>query len=249
MYKLAVGVIAATLTIAACGGGSSKPKSSAGDATTTTSGDNNPTTTAAGGGGGGDFSALVTKAKSANIKVTYTIDGGQSLTIAQDGTGKTALIDDNSITIADGTKTISCDGRTSSATCTDLGVAGAGSVAALSFFTATYAGLASLNSTAFGGHTSSEKIAGRDATCISYKTSDLAGGALPVTVPGNPGVIACVDATTGVLLKYSTTANDKTTDMYLATAAGESSPSDFEPPSTPQTLPSIPGGLPTIPGS
>jgi hypothetical protein len=243
MYKLVVGVIAATLTIAACGGSDKKDTTpAAGDSTTTTTADGSGSSTSAPGGGSDEFSQLVAKAKAANFKVTYTTQDGSSETIAQDGNGKVAIISDGSLLISDGTKTISCDGTTSSATCTDTGAAGAGSLTALTgFFTATYAGLTQLNSTAFGGHTSSERIADRDATCVSYKSSDIAGGALTGKIPGDPGVTACVDAETGILLKYSTTLDDKTTDEYVATAAGESSPSDFEPPSTPVTVPGLPG--------
>ena len=58
-----------------------------------------------------------------------------------------------------------------------------------------------------------------------------------------------------MLLKYTGTSGGTTKDVFVATEFGESSPSDFEPPSTPETLPSIPnitlpGGItiPTIGG-
>jgi hypothetical protein len=100
-----------------------------------------------------------------------------------------------------------------------------------------------LNSSAYGGHTSSETIAGRDAKCVTFSASDIAGGILSGKIPGAPSVTTCVDAKDGYLLKLSTKSGDNSTDEFIATAAGPASPSDFEPPSTPQTVPTIPGGV------
>lgn len=243
MRRIAVGLVVAAMVLAACGGSSK-------------SGSGSTSTTGGGGTAGNDFSGLLAKAKTANFKVTYTASDGKSETIAQDGQGKTAYITDSNITIDDGTKTISCDGTTATATCTDLGTSGASIMSGyLALFTSLYTGIAQLPSSVFAGHTSTDTIAGRDAKCATYKPSDLAGlgGAIGSAIAGKASVTACIDAQTGVLLKYGgTDQSGKETDELLATAAGESSPSDFVPPSTPATTETtaapvtLPGGS-TIP--
>ena len=243
MRKLAIGVLAAAIVIAGCGG-SSKNSVAAGGNTPTTGKASTSNTTAV-GGGNDDFSQLVTKAKTADFKITYTGQDGKSETIAQDGHGKIAFTTDSSYIVSDGTKTISCNGTTASATCTDLGATGAGILSGLtSIFTSAYAGLAGLNSSVYAGHTSSETIAGRDATCITIKASDYAGALSGAAskLAGDASVTSCVDKQLGYLLKLATSANETTTQELVATAAGPSSPSDFNSPSTPQTLPSIPAG-------
>ena len=128
---------------------------------------------------------------------------------------------------------------------------------ATAFFTTAYAGIAALNSSALGGESSSQTIAGQDATCVTLKASNagVLGSALS-KLAGNPSLTTCVDKNTGVLLKYTGSSGDTTKTLFEATEYGESSPSDFEPPSTPVTTPSIPnitlpGGItiPSIPGA
>ena len=239
MRKIAVGLVVAAMTLAACGGSSKSPSSA---------GSTNSTSPGGGSSGSNEFSGLAAKAKTANFKVTYTTSDGKSETIAQDGQGKTAFITDGNVTIGTGTTTISCDGTTASATCTDLGSSGAGILTGyLSVFTGLYAGIAALPESVFSGHTSTANIAGRDAKCATYSAGDAAGlgGAIGSALAGKASVTACVDSDTGVLLKYGgTDTTGKETDVLLATAAGESSPSDFVPPSTPATIPTItlPGG-------
>ena len=120
------------------------------------------------------------------------------------------------------------------------GAGGAGGVAAM--FTGVFTALTTLSASAYGGHTSSETIAGRDATCVTFKASDfaplaaLAGGG---SLGANASSTACADKKTGFALKFSTTDGSTTKEVLLATEFGASSSSDFNPPSTPQTLPSI----------
>jgi outer membrane lipoprotein-sorting protein len=239
MRKLVLGVLVATLALAACGGSDKKTVTPSGGGSTTVS-----TGANGNGGGGNEFSDLVNKAKTTNYKVTYQTEDGDSQTIAQDGNGKSALITDGRIIISDGTTTISCDGTDSSAKCTDAGSIGKTTLAGMmSIYTVAYTGLSRLRSSAFGGKTTSETIAGRDASCVTFKSSEIGG--LGINIPGDPSVTSCVDKEDGYLLKYEMTISGKTTTHFLATAAGESSPSDFEPPSTPETLPT----LPTLPGN
>ena len=140
------------------------------------------------------FSELVANASKAKIKITYTQDGDESVTIAQDGEGKTAYGTDGGSTIySDGDTTVLCDGTGSNATCTESPVGAGVGGSILTGFTAMFAGLSRLNSSAYGGHTSSDTIAGRDAKCITFKASDWAGlarrwGAAtsPTQVPRQP---------------------------------------------------------------
>ena len=248
MKKLAIGVFAATILIAACG---SSSKSSSGSGAKSTS-------TSAGNSGGNDaFSQLVAKAKTANYKVTYKLaDNSSTVTYAQDGTGKVSYTNDNTLLIKDGTSTISCDGTTSSAKCTELGAAGEAAVSgATSLFTTVYAGLGALNTSA-GGDTSSQTIAGQDATCVTISAANAGAlGSAISKLAGNPSLTTCVQKDTGVVLKYSGSSGDTSKTVLEATAYSESSPSDFQPPSTPVTTPSVtlpngitlPNGV-TIPG-
>src|SRR4029077_10777644 len=130
-----------------------------------------------------------------------------------------------------------------SATCTDLGTTGASLMTGLTaLFTSAYTGLASLNSSVYAGHTSSETIAGRDATCVTLKASDFTGsalGALANKVAGDASVESCVDKSAVYLLKNAPSVNGQSPNECLAPAAGPSSPSDFVPPATPGTTPSI----------
>ncbi len=249
MKKLAIGIFAATILIAACG--SSSKSSSSG------SGDKSSSTTSGSGGGNDAFSQLVAKAKTASYKVTYQLaDNSSTVTYAQDGTGKISYTNGNTVLIKDGTSTISCDGTTSSAKCTELGSAGEAAVSgATSLFTTVYAGLGALN-TAAGGDTSSQTIAGQDATCVTVSAANAGAlGSAISKLAGNPSLTTCVQKDTGVVLKYSGSSGDTNKTVLEATAYSDSSPSDFVPPSTPVTTPSVtlpsgitlPNGV-TIPG-
>jgi hypothetical protein len=250
MRKIMIGVCVAAFALAACGGGASN-KVGVGS-----SGGGSATTAPGGGSTGGNdaFSQLIAKAKSASFKATYTTSDGKSITLAQDGNGKEAFITDGSEVISNGTTTISCDGTTSAATCTDLGSTGGTMIAGLTaLFSTAYTSLAGLNSSVYGGHTSSETIAGRDASCVTIKASDYAGGlgGLSSKLGGDASVTSCVDKSLGYLLKLSgTDASGTATNELVATAAGDSSASDFQPPSTPVTTPSIslPPGVSLPPG-
>jgi hypothetical protein len=250
MYKFAIGVLAAAMTFAACGAGSSKSGTSGDGATTTTtsSGDksnaSDTTTKGGAGGGGGDDSNeltdLLAKGKAANVKVTYLSDGERE-TFAQDGKGKTSVRTSDSFVVTDDKTTISCDGPDAGAKCTDYGSAALGG-GFTQFFTGLYTSLAALKSTAFAGHTSSQTIAGRDASCVTVSVSDFGG--VPGGGAAGGSATACLDKDTGVVMKYSTTDGSTTKDELVATEFGESSASDFDVPSTPETLPS--GSIPNV---
>ncbi len=158
---IAAGIAVAAIGLAACGGGSSSKSGTGSNGSST---------------GSDSFSQLIAKAKSADFKITYTTADGKSETIAQDGKGKSAVTSGDNLYISDGTNVISCDGTTSSAKCTNLGSTGTSILAGLTApFTTAYAGLAGLNSAVFGGHTTSDTIAGRDATCVTVSAADAGG--------------------------------------------------------------------------
>jgi hypothetical protein len=232
MSKFVIALVAAaTLALAACG--SSKSSSSG-----------NETTTSGGGTSASEFSSLVSKAKDASFKVTYKTSNGDTITVAQDGTGKQAITDGNNLFISTGSTAISCDGTTSSATCRDLGAAGKATAGAgVSLITGTASAIATLGSSSIlNGQTSSETIAGRDATCVTVKASDLAGvfGSIARLLTSDATAEVCADKETGVLLKLSGGTGSSPTDLFVATEFGEPSDSDFQPPSTPQSLPTVP---------
>ena len=231
MSKFVIGVLAATLALAACGS-SSKP-SSAGSGSTTTA-----------GGGASDFSSLVAKSKTASFKVTYKTSDGDTVTVAQDGTDKQAVTEGNNLFIKNGSTAISCDGTTSTATCRDLGSAGKNAAGAgISLITDTANAIAELaSSSVLNGHTSSETIAGREATCVTVNVADMAGilGSIARRLGADASSTVCADNETGVLLKLSGRSGDSSTDLFVATDFGQPSDSDFQPPSTPKSVPTIP---------
>ena len=159
MRKLAVsllGLMLATSTVVACGGSSGKSGSS----------DTQPQVTTGDTGGDGSasdaFSQLVAQASTANIKITYAQSDGDSVTIAQDGNGKTAYQSGDSTFYTDGDTTVSCSGTGADAECTQIPGGGAIGTSILTVFTTLFSGLAKLDSSVYSGHESSETT--RDAT-------------------------------------------------------------------------------------
>jgi len=235
MRRIAIGVVVGAMVFAACG--SSSKNSVASGGSTTTSAGNGSTTGNTSGGGSDPFAALTAKASTADIKITYSQNGKSPFTIIQDGKGKSAYITDNSEYITDGTTTVSCDGTTSTATCTQLPSIGGAAASPFAFFTTLLTAYTHLPQSVYGGHTSSDSIAGRDATCVTFKASDYAAFASIAAKDANSSVDICADNQTGFVLKLSQSNGSTTTDTFLATAVGTSSASDFQPPSTPQTVP------------
>src|SRR3954447_12761511 len=181
MQKLIIAVVVATTFITACGSSAKSTGSSSA----------NGSTTSVGNTGASDFSDLVNKAKDANYKVTYDTNG-KTVTVAQDGNGKKAITADGGISISDGKTTITCNGTTSTATCRDFGAAGTTTFDALmGFVNSVYSVLQRVPTSASVGHTSSDTIAGREATCITVKASDVAGGIIGKAT-GDPSVTSCV---------------------------------------------------------
>jgi hypothetical protein len=195
------------------------------------------------GGGSNEFSDIVAKASEANIRIVYERDDEDSITIAQDGEGRSAFTDgDTTIyTDTDDNSTVSCDGTGTDAECTEIPVGGIGA-SILTGFTGLFTGLVNLDSSVFGGDVSSDTIAGRDARCITFSASSFSPlAALAGSLDGEATV--CVDEETGFLLKLETNDGDSTKNVFLATEVGEASEEDVTPPVTPSTI-----SLPDIPG-
>jgi hypothetical protein len=231
MSKFVIAALTATLALAVAACGSGKSSSSGSGSTTTVQ-------------GGTDFTSLVEKSKTSAFKVTYKTSDGDTITIAQDGKGKESVVAGGKLFIDDGSTGITCDGTTSTATCRNGGTAGREAAdAAKSVITNAATAIAGLASTSiFNGHTSSATIAGRDATCVTVDASDVTGVLGPIArrlVSGASGTV-CADNETGVLLKLSGGKENDRTDVFVATDFAEPSESDFQPPSTPKSLPTIP---------
>jgi len=120
--------------------------------------------------------------------------------------------------------------------------------------------IAGIISSLGGGNKTSETIAGRDASCVTYKAADVIAKlkGLPLfknstdnasDYDPNDSATICIDKQTGFVVKLTATKKGKPQDDLTATAIGEPSDSDFTPPATPETIPQItlPGGG-TIPG-
>jgi hypothetical protein len=246
MHRLAIVVAISAMALGACSGGGSKADPPASPPTSTRS------TTSTGAPGtpitgitpttqapSGPFSSLVDKAKTANIKITYQTAKGTTLTIAQNGIGNSAFISQGILIVADGPNTVTCTGITAAATCTDLGSAGGPEIAGI---TSAYAGLSSLNQIDVG-HTTAQTIAGRSASCVTFKAADYAA-ALATLQDANKltpaaTVTACVDDDSGFALKIALSDRGQTVNELVATQVGTPSPSDFVPPSTPVTIPGL----------
>ena len=237
MRKLTIAFFIAALAITGCGGSSKKSTPGVGGGTTANAGGN------ATSGGGSDYAKLVEKASKARFRVTYqTSTGGStnsSLTVSQDGTGKIAYFTNNGDdqTIADGDKYTTCNNVKTTPKCTQIsGAAGQGTVSAFTSLLAGPAAAVQAAKVSGGfGNTSSETIAGRDATCVSI---DYIGAKWK----------SCADKQTGILLKWETSSGGSGGGL-VATEAGDPKDSDFTPPATPETVPSVslPSGY-TIPG-
>ncbi len=225
--------VVAVVVISGCGGSDKK---------STSTGNNNTGTTNA-SSGDSDYAKLVDKASKARFRVTYQSSSAGSsaetlFTLSQDGSGKTAYFSDDGDTqvIADGDKYTSCSNVKTNPECTQFsGTSGSALVSVYTRLLAVpTAAIAAAKSGSGFGNTSSETIAGREATCASIDYSGL-------------GWKACADTETGILLKWEASAGG-TSGAFVASEAGEPKDSDFVPPATPGTVPSVSVPGYTIPG-
>lgn len=249
MRRITVAVATVCLglgVLAGCGGGSDE--SNKGTPDTTEAPDRGEAADA------DSLAALASKASDARFKISYRTDDGDEITVARDGSDRSSFTTDgNTLYSVDG-KTVSCDGTGPDAECTELPLGNiAGGV--LTAFTAIFEGLTRVDSDVYGGTLSDAEIAGRDARCATFSASDFAplGGLGGGDFDPNAEAVICVDAATGILLRLGTKTGEGAQELLEATAVSEPNDADFEPPSTPQTLPNLPGGItipsiPQIPG-
>jgi hypothetical protein len=200
------------------------------------SGGKSSSTTAKPGAGGG-LSSLAEKAAKAVYEVRYQ-SSGETVVVAQDPPKYSLVQGDVAVYGSGGATYVECSGLGLAATCAELPDAGGqgkqslagsfGSVASTLFDALGKAG------SSFGGVTmTTATIAGRSARCVSVDSKNLEaviGDALKGTLT------VCADTETGVLLKAHVDSASGTTDI-VATSFGPPTAADFQPPSTPITVP------------
>ena len=224
MSKLVSGCSAAMIAVAAlaaCSGGSSTANSTP----TTNGGVASPSNQ--------DLSQLVANANKQRVKIAFTLGGGPEQVYEQDGKGNSVLRSGDSETFSTKTNTISCDKISGKSECSVSPGSDESDNPFLGVVTLERSQLSALGGRF--GTTSSKRIAGRNAECVTFSTNDLIGGA-----GSGPGVAAaatyeyCIDEDTGVTLQVSTTDNSgKQASVLLVTAFGAPKASDFTPPATP----------------
>jgi hypothetical protein len=251
MRRIAIAVVVGAMVLAACGSSSKKSVAAGGSSTTAAGSGSTTGSTSGGSGGSSDLSALAGQYAKAKIKITYTTGSdSSSFTVAQDGNGKSTFSSDNNTVYSDGKSSVSCEGTGTTAKCTDLGSLGGAAGGIGTSLTTTFAALANVLSTLGGGHSSSESIAGRDASCVTYKASDVVGKIKglplfkdstdnPSDYDPNDTATICLDKDTGFVVKIAGTKKGQAQDELTATAISEPSDSDFTPPVTPVTIPQI----------
>ena len=225
----------------------------------------NPLTTSPGGGASSsndDLSKLVADANKQKFKITYTDDSGDAQVYAQDGNGNSVFGSGDSMTFISKDATISCNKNDGKDECTQSPV----SVGALGN---PFVGILTRQRTYFTalggklGDTSSQTIAGRDATCVTFSAKDLAGrsAARSRTRPARASRARRRTASTRTPARRwrspAPTTPARPRPRLTVTKFETPSDSDFTPPATPTTVPglgsiTLPGGgaitLPSIPG-
>jgi hypothetical protein len=232
--------VAALLAVMLAACGSSSSSSSGGNGSNASNGS----------GSKDEFSALLEKAKTANVKVTYKAqDKSDAFTLVQYN-GDVSFTTGDSQFITKSDKAYTCSDVTSSSpTCVVApGGTAAGQAIETGFF-GLYSALLSSDVANVASKlsgvtrtTSTETVAGRDAKCVK-----LSGSLLGQT--GNVSV--CVDSKTGVLLNASSDTSVSAGNSIQATDFAESTADDVKLPAEPTqiTLPTLPGGatIPTVP--
>jgi hypothetical protein len=249
MRRFAAGFIVAAMVLAACGGSSKSNSTGSGN---TSSGNTSS------GGGNSDLAKQ-------KIKIAYTSGTGtdaSTLTIAQDGNGKSSFTNTDSSSTStiyfDGKSTVECQGSGSTAQCTTVP---ASQAAIVNQFATLFSTIASAAASVGGGDKSSDTIAGRDASCTKYSAANLIGklASLPLfkdstdkasDYDATDTATICFDKKSGFVLKIAGTKKGVAQDELLATSVGDPSDSDFTPPVAPVTVPDVtlPGGI-TIPST
>jgi hypothetical protein len=218
MRKIVAVLASSAIALAACGGSSSsRSDSSSSD--------------------GESFSQLFEQSRNATLKVTYSTTDengstGEPFTLAQDGPDKTSLIRGDFEVIVNGTTATQCTNLQSEPTCTDYpgGVATARAqiakvTATLTAANAVITGAAKSNGV---GESSTERIAGRTAECVTITPGSGIVGDIAKKLGGG-SYETCLDKDTGVLLKWEVQGGSQAAGI-IATSVEQPGASDFEAP-------------------
>lgn len=238
--------------LAACGGddgddasGSEASEDTARDSSDDT-GDDTSGDDGEASGGADELRELLERQSKARIKVTYVTTDAEGteteMTIAQDGEGRRSIITDGTLIISGPDSTVSCDGTGPDATCTEM-PEGLGELGMLGFsmFTSLGQGMLEGVNDVDGVETTSDEIAGRDALCVDWDAasfSGMLGDLADSDLPDDAKVRICVDEETGFLLEFGGQGDGETFSIR-AVEVSEPEDSDFEPPSTPETMPDL----------
>lgn len=240
MRKLLALTFVIVLVAAACGGDDDGDTADDQAGTPADTGDG-----AADGDGTGDeeLDELLARARDVRIRVTYETDDGETITVSQDGEGRSAVFpDESSVMISTDDGTVVCDGLDGDApTCNELpGELGDLTGAGLGFFFLLGESLSQAADELEGIDRSRDEIAGRDAICWDIDPSRFAPGFLEELgdddVPDDARGRVCIDEETGFLLEIASE-SDGEEFFFRAVEVGEPDDDDFEPPVEPEPAP------------
>ncbi len=168
------------------------------------------------------------------MKVTYRMTGGaevDELTMAWDPPRFAMLFEDGRMIVTED-QTIFCDAEGEGCFQMGSGNQGAMSPAGMGAFAGFATALQDGRELPGVTVTGETEIAGRSATCSTYD-----GGQYDPSLEGEAEF--CYDAAAGVLLRWSATNTEGTTQTVEALEVGEPDPSDFEPTGPVQEMPGM----------
>lgn len=241
--RLVGGFAAGALLLGACGGDddTAGDGESPADATSpadddTAAADDDGDTAAS--GEAAQFAELASEGFEANARVTYEMTGStgdiETMTFSSDGERTALLMPEGRMIVTAEGGVIFCDESSSEARCFSMegqsgaqGMMGAFATPFLGLATTFQEGVNDLPGYASSGE---QEIAGRTATCATFDASQF----VPAGEGGGEATF-CVDAETGIALKYEASTADGTFGME-ATEVGEPQAGDFEPPAEPQPM-------------
>jgi hypothetical protein len=191
--------------------------------------------------GGTDFEQMFADLSTQAFKLTYTDPSGEEVVFAQDGKGNTVTAGETKQVFTTSTNAVTCEkpDDASAFACqqTPITMGADSSYIASAVAEKTYATALDYSF----AHTTSKRIADRDAECFSISAADFqglggiagrAGGSLKGTTT------YCNDRETGALMENSITSEEgDTSTQLLVTAFEQPSAADFEPPSVPTVVP------------
>lgn len=221
-----VALLLAALLLAACGG-SGKAERAASTTTSATSTTRSTTSTSA--VPTTDFGRLAAKGATAKVRVTYQLTGGSvpRFTLSQQPPQQAYLTDTLHV-ILQGDHAIACTrGDRNQCVVVPGGSEAATHTVLTSAFAAPVRAVTRLEQGVHGRDTRRAEVLGRPVECADVTGEDVQG----LTAKGH--VEACVDAATGVLLRWTVDAPSDDSRSFVAVEIGDPQPIDFVPPSSP----------------